>query len=363
MSTIALLPGDGIGAEILDGPVAYLRQLEREGLPVRVTGPFPYGTTGWLQTGTTLPAETVEACRDADVVLSGAVGSHPGVSSDECPNPEAALIALRHEFDLRISVRTVRVPGRPDVVIVRNIIGGAYGSPDQRVESDGVRPAEDRLVLDPAHVQEVFDIAVEHARAMPGRRTISVDKASVYATSRLWRRLSRSTSESSGVVFENVNVDRAAYELVKYDDLPAVIVTEGLFGDILSDVVCARAGSPALCGSATINPDRTFGSGITALFEPAHGSSPHRTGSRRSNPTGSWLALVDLLAWCPDLAALGLHRQVRQALDSVIETAPPTYDLASPGADTIDLDEFNERVLEALGTGCDRRPVAPTTNG
>jgi 3-isopropylmalate dehydrogenase len=348
MSTIALLPGDGIGTEILDGPVAYLRQLERDGAPVRVTGPFPYGTTGWLQTGSTLPEETVLGCREADVVLSGAVGAHPGVSGDECPNPEAALIALRHEFDLRISVRTVRVPGDNDVVIVRNITGGAYGSPDQRVESDGTNPAEDRLVLDPRHVQEVFDIAVENALAMPGRRVISVDKASVYATSRLWRTLSRSTAAATGVAFDNVNVDRAAYELVKYDELPGVIVTEGLFGDILSDIVCARAGSPALCGSATINPDRPFGHGITALFEPAHGSSPHRTGSRRSNPTGSWLALADLLAWCPDLVGLGLHTRVRAALDHVIETAPATYDLATGDEPTIDMDDFNERVLESL---------------
>ena len=79
----------------------------------------------------------------------------------------------------------------------------------------------------------------------------------------------------------DVNVDRAAYELVARADLPSVIIAEGIFGDILSDVVCARAGSPALCGSATINPDRRFGQGATALFEPAHGSSPHRTGSRR----------------------------------------------------------------------------------
>jgi 3-isopropylmalate dehydrogenase len=349
MTTIALLPGDGIGAEILDGSIAFLHQLERDGAPVRVTGPWPYGTTGWAQTGSILPTETVQACREADVILSGAVGSHPGITAEQCPNPEAALIELRHIFDLRISVRTVRVPGEDDVIIVRNITGGAYAGPERRVESDGVRAAEDRLVLEPAHVQEVFDIAVEHARQYPGRRAISVDKASVFATSRLWRRIARSTSVATGVPFLDVNVDRAAYELVKYEQLPSVIVTEGLFGDILSDIVCARAGSPALCGSATINPDRTFGHGATALFEPAHGSSPHRTGSRRSNPTGAWLALADLFAWCPDVAALNLHTRVRRALDAVIETAPPTYDLAD-GSPTIDLDQFNERVLDALAT-------------
>jgi 3-isopropylmalate dehydrogenase len=348
MTTIALLPGDGIGAEILDGPVAYLRQLEGAGAPITVTGPWPYGTTGWAATGAVLPEQTVQACREADVVLSGAVGSHPGITAEQCPNPEAALIRLRHEFDLRISVRTVRVPGQDDVVIVRNITGGAYGGPDDRVESDGVRAAEDRVVLLPARVQEVFDIAVEHARRSPGRRAISVDKASVYATSRLWRRTAHATTASTGVPFADVNVDRAAYELAKDAELPAVIVTEGLFGDILSDIVCARAGSPALCGSATINPDRPAGQGITALFEPAHGSSPHRTGSRRSNPTGAWLALADLAAWCPDLAELGIHTRIRQALDGVLEEAAPTYDLARPGSPTVDLDEFNALVLSAL---------------
>lgn len=168
ITKIALLPGDGIGAEILDGPVAYLRRLQGDGLPVVVTGPWPYGTSGWVETGSTLPDKTLQACREADVVLSGAVGTHPGVTAQECPNPEAALIALRHEFDLRISVRTVRVPGGDDVVIVRNITGGAYARPDQRVESDGVRPAEDHLALDPVRVREVFDIAAGYARAAPG---------------------------------------------------------------------------------------------------------------------------------------------------------------------------------------------------
>jgi 3-isopropylmalate dehydrogenase len=348
MTTIALLPGDGIGAEILDGPITYLRQLARDGAPITLSGPWAYGTSGWAHTGSTLPDETAAACRDADVVLSGAVGTHPGISAAQCPNPEAALIKLRHLFDLRISVRTVRVPDEDDVIIVRNITGGAYAGPDLRVESDGTSDAEDRIVLNPQRVQEVFDLGVEHARAYPGRRVISVDKASVYATSRLWRRTSLATAATTGVAIENVNVDRAAYELVKHDRLPAVIITEGLFGDILSDIVCARAGSPALCGSATINPDRRFGHGVTALFEPAHGSSPHRTGSRRSNPTGAWLALVDLLAWCPDLAALGMHARLRAGLDRVLDSGAPTYDLAHPGTSVLDLDQFNARVLTEL---------------
>jgi 3-isopropylmalate dehydrogenase len=284
------------------------------------------------------------------VILSGAVGTHPGIDPKECRNPEAALIELRHIFDLRVSVRTVRVPGADDVVIVRNITGGAYADPSHRTESVGDQPAEDRVVLHPARIQEVFDIAVPYAEKKPHLRALSVDKASVYATSRLWRRIAHETNARLEVPFLDVNVDRAAYELVRFPELPSVIVTEGLFGDILSDVVCARAGSPALCGSATINPDRVFGDGATALFEPAHGTSPHRTGSRRSNPTGAWLALADLLAWCPDLEPLGLHSKIHSALDHVIDGFPPTYDLAAQGETPTDMDQFNEGVLDALAT-------------
>ncbi|WPB89285.1 isocitrate/isopropylmalate family dehydrogenase [Streptomyces malaysiensis] len=348
MTTIAVLPGDGIGTEILDGPLRLLRKLAAGGAPITLTGPYPYGSSGWLETGSTLPAETLRGCREADVILSGAVGTHPRVSPADCPTPEAALIELRHEFDLRVSVRTVRVPGGDDVTIVRNMTGGAYAGATGRRESDGSTAAEDTMVLLPERVREVLEIGARYAADKPGRRYVSVDKASVFATSRLWRRTAGEVSASTGVRFDNVNVDRAAYEFVKYPELPAVVVTEGIFGDILSDVVCARAGSPALCGSATINPDRRFGSGATALFEPSHGSSPHRTGSRRSNPTGAWLALADLLDWCPDLAPLGLAARVREALDATYRAGASTYDLAADAASAVSMDEFNDRVLAAL---------------
>ena len=346
MTVIALLPGDGIGSEILDGPIAYLRKLQAQGAPVTITGPWPYGSTGWKESGDVLPQETIDACHQADVILSGAVGTHPGIDPKDCPNPESGLIKLRHIFDLRVSVRNVLLAPHKDVIVVRNIIGGAYGDPQSRQESDGVIAAIDTVKLEPEKVREVLNIAADYS--LDGYRTMSVDKASVYATSRMWRRLAAEVFEKRGVKYDNVNVDRAAYELVKYEELPRVVATEGLFGDILSDVLCARAGSPALCGSATINPDRIFGHGVTALFEPAHGSSPHRTGSRRSNPTGAWLALIELLNWCPDLAALDVATKAREALLDTIAEGPATYDLAKPGEPTCNMVEFNERVLAKL---------------
>lgn len=348
MTTIALLPGDGIGSEILDGPVTYLKELANQGLPVTLTGPWPYGSTGWATTGSSLPDETIEACKSADVILSGSVGTDPSVDPKDCPNPEAGLIKLRHIFDLRISVRNVLFAdiGIDDVIVVRNITGGAYGNTESRQESDGKSAAIDKVILYPEQIREVLNIAANFA--IPGKRTISADKASVYATSRLWRKIAAEVLSNRNVEYKNLMIDAAAYDLVRTKDLPRVIVTEGLFGDILSDVLCARAGSPALCGSATINPDRKFGQGATALFEPAHGTSPHRTGSRRSNPTGAWLALISLLDWCPDLAELGVASKVRQSLLAAIAEGPSTYDLALPGADTCGMDAFNARVLKNL---------------
>jgi 3-isopropylmalate dehydrogenase len=350
MTTIALLPGDGIGGEILDGPVAFLRRLAADGAPISLTGPFPYGSSGWLETGSVLPERTIEACREADVILSGAVGTHPGVSAVDCPHPESALITLRHMFDLRVSVRTVWGIDTGDVTIVRNITDGAYVEQHHRTESDGTSAATDQIRLLPERVREVVELAADFAQAVPGRRYLSVDKPNVFATSRLWRATAKTVAADRDVTFEHVNVDRAAYELVKFDRLPAVIATEGIFGDILSDIVCARAGSPALCGSATINPDKKTGAGATGLFEPAHGSSPHRTGTRRSNPTGAWLALAALLDWSPDVAALGLGAHVRSALTDVHAAGTRTYDLATPGIPAASMDEFNEKILASLET-------------
>jgi 3-isopropylmalate dehydrogenase len=350
MTTIALLPGDGIGGEILDGPVAFLRRLAAEGVPISLTDPLPYGSSGWQQTGSVLPERTIEACRAADVILSGAVGTHPGVSPAQCPHPESALITLRHMFDLRISVRIVWAIDTGDVTIVRNITDGAYVEQHHRTESDGTSAATDQIRLLPERVREVIELAADFAQAVPGRRYLSVDKPNVFATSRLWRSTAKTVAADRDVTFEHVNVDRAAYELVKFDRLPAVIATEGIFGDILSDIVCARAGSPALCGSATINPDKKTGAGATGLFEPAHGSSPHRTGTRRSNPTGAWLALAALLDWCPDVAPLGLGSHVRSALTDVHAAGTRTYDLATPGIPAASMDEFNEKILASLET-------------
>jgi isocitrate/isopropylmalate dehydrogenase len=322
MITIAWLPGDGVGREVTEGPVALLRALVPD--EVELTGPWPIGATGFAATGELLPSATLQACQEADAILLGAVGEDRHVGLDVCPRPELSLLGLRRALDLAISVREVVVPGGETVTVVRNLLGGAYVSDDLRQESDGSTPAVDQLVLTPELVADVAEVACDHAEREPDRRFISVDKASVYATSRLWRRVVGEVVARRGLDVDHVYVDRAAYELASTPTLPGVVLTEGLFGDILSDLIAGRAGSPALVGSASLRPRAT--SGCRGLFEPAHGSAPHRAGDDVIDPAGGFLALAMLLESFPETA--GVADAVRRGLQAQLDEGPHTYDLA-----------------------------------
>ena len=292
-------------------------------------------------------------------MLSGAVGTHPGISAEQCPNPEAALIRLRHLFDLRISVRTVRVPGEADVIIVRNITGGAYAGPEQRVESDGTRDAEDRIVLNPRRVQEVFDIGVEHARAASGpagdeRRQGQRLRHLAAVAAHLAGHRGRDTGWRSTTSTSTA----PPTSWCKYEQLPAVIITEGLFGDILSDIVCARAGSPALCGSATINPDRRFGARrhravrAGARLVPAPHRQPALQPDRRLARARRPARLVPR-----PRRPRPAHHRARRARPRCSTPARPPTTWPRPGTPVLDLDQFNARVARRArgGAAHDRR--------
>ncbi len=341
MIRVAWLPGDGVGREVTDGPVTLLRSVAG----VEVSDPLPVGATGAAETGHFLPSETLAACRDADAVLLGAVGDDPDVDRARFPRPELGLLELRRELDLRVSVREVLDPrASTSTTVVRNLLGGAYVDDDLRQESIGEDAAIDQLVLRPDDVAEVARIACDHAARTPDRRAVSVDKASVYATSRLWRRVVDEVSALRGTRFEHLYVDRAAFELASPDrPLPGVVLTEGLFGDILSDLLCGRAGSPALCGSASLRPDPDVR--CRGLFEPAHGSAPRRARQDSINPTGAFLAVAMLLETFPATASVG--ESVRHALDAALADPLRTYDLARAGP-TVGTRAFAERVLDGV---------------
>lgn len=339
MISIALLPGDGVGPEVLEGPAELAEMLAATGA-VEVTGPWPVGASSFGATGEGLPEETLAACEAADAILLGAVGEHPGVPIADY-RPELALISLRVHFDLRVSVRQVWRGERPPMTVVRNLLGGAYATAS-RVESDGTDPASDLFELDPVRIRELAGIAIGYAKAsdLP---LVSVDKANLLATSRLWRRVVSELAEEHGIPVRHVYVDRMAYEIAAGGPPEAIVLTEGLFGDILSDLACGSAGSIALCGSASVRPGATSGGGqCVGLFEPVHGSAPLRAGQGTVNPVGGYLALASLLEWFPETAKWA--ELLRDVLGEALAAGPLTYDLAPAGTTPASTAELSARI-------------------
>ena len=290
-----------------------------------------------------LPEVTVNACRDADAILSGAVGTHPGVSAKQCPHPESALIGLWRMFDLRISVRTVWVPGVGDVTIVRNITDGAYVEDHHRTESDGTGVATDQIRLLPEKIREVLDLAVDFAEATPGGRHLSVDKPNVFATSRLWRCTAKNVTAVREIAFDTSTSTGAAYELVKFDTLPTVIATKA----------SSVTSSPTSCAPARDRPPcagrrRSTRTTSPETVRPAcsnRRTARHRTAPGRGDPTrpepGSrsvrcWTGAPTWRRWISAARARRARRRARRR--------HRTYDLAGPGTTAVDMDEFNDKI-------------------
>ena len=356
---IAVLPGDGVGAEVVAGPAELLEVIAAAGR-VELTGPWPVGASAFGELGTGLPADTLAACDDCDAMFFGAAGEHPGVSLDDY-RPEHSIIGLRQRYDLRVSIRSiVRIDsgaaggdadrGRP-LIVLRNLLGGAYGAASTRTESDGSDAARDEVILTPGQITELAEMACDLVEQGLASSIVSADKANLMATSRLWRSITQRVADARGVPLRHTYVDRMAFELA-HDDVVAntVVLTEGIFGDMLSDLAAGRAGSIALCGSASVNPGAPAQGRCVGLFEPVHGSAPRHFGKGRVNPSGAYLALAALFEWFPETAELG--PPITAALSDALQAGPLTYDLTPAGGQPVGTEAFaaavNTRALPRL---------------
>ena len=355
---IAVLPGDGVGAEVVAGP-AELLQVVADAGRIELTGPWPVGASAFGELGTGLPTDTLAACDSCDAMFFGAAGEHPGVSLDDY-RPEHSIIGLRQRYDLRVSIRNiVRVDAaassdgaaaRP-LIVLRNLLGGAYGAASTRTESDGSDAACDEVILTPGQIAELAEMACDLVGQGLASSIVSADKANLMATSRLWRSITSRVADARGVPLRHTYVDRMAFELA-HDDVVAdtVVLTEGIFGDMLSDLAAGRAGSIALCGSASVNPGPPVQGRCVGLFEPVHGSAPRHTGRGRVNPSGAYLALAALLEWFDETAELG--PPITEALTEALQAGPLTYDLTPAGSEPVGTDAFaaavNARALPRL---------------
>jgi 3-isopropylmalate dehydrogenase len=353
---VIALPGDGIGPEV----VAAGRKL-LDAIAARFDAEFaveelPIGGNSIDDHGTPLLPEVLERCRTADAVLLGAVGGPKWDSTDpDAPRPEQGLLGLRKGLELFANLRPVRLsrslihasPLREhlvrdaDLLIVRELTGGIYFG--DRGRRDGV--AHDTCVYSIDEIERIAELAFGIAES-PARRgkLVSVDKANILETSRLWREtVEQVARRHEGVRLEHMLVDNAAMQLVSRPGDFDVILTENMFGDILSDEAAMIAGSIGLLASASLGSD---GPG---LFEPVHGSAPDIAGQGVANPLATFGSVALMLRH--SLAMEDAAAAVESALDRVLERGLRTPDLATDRSEEqrVGTDEMTRAVIEALG--------------
>ena len=348
---IALLPGDGIGPEIVAEAVKVLQAVgKRYGHQME----FEEGLIGGAaldQGGEGLPRETLELCRQSDAVLMGAVG---GPKWDHLPGnkrPEAALLGIRKGLGLFANLRPARVfPALTgasslkrevvdgiDLVVVRELTGGIYfGQPKGR---EGDR-AVDTMAYSIPEIERIARVAFELALKRQGRVT-SVDKANVLETSRLWREVVlRIKDDYPQVHLEHMYVDNCAMQLIRNPRQFDVILTGNMFGDILSDEAAM------LTGSLGMLPSASLGEGTLGLYEPVHGSAPDITGKGMANPLATILSAAMLLRY-----SLGLEEEgakVEWAVATVLDQGYRTPDIAEEGCVPVGTREMGDLIVRAI---------------
>jgi 3-isopropylmalate dehydrogenase len=346
---IAALPGDGIGPEVIAASVRLLDAIGEFEVTEHLVGGASIDAHG-----TALTDEVLEACRSADAVLLGAVGGPMWDTTDpEAPRPEQGLLGLRKGLGLFANLRPVRpfaplaaasplreeVLAGTDLLVVRELTGGIYFG--EKVREDDV--ARDVCTYSVEEIERIARVGFESARRRGGLppRVASVDKANVLETSRLWREVVTTVSEDyADVELDHVLVDNAAMQLVSNPSRFDVILTENMFGDILSDE------SAMLTGSLGMLPSASLGGDGPGMFEPVHGSAPDIAGTGVANPLATFLSVAMMLRH-------GLDRptdaeRIEGAVESALERGLRTADLASVGAQTVGTDEMAAAVIGAL---------------
>ena len=349
--TIAVLPGDGIGPEVTGAAVKVLQSIAmRYGHTFHLKY-AAIGGTAVDQHENPLPQETIEACEASDAILLGAVGGSKWDRNPAHLRPEKGLLNIRKHFDLFANIRPVKavpallgssplkeeVAKEVDMVIVRELTGGLYfGEPKQRSEESAV----DTLAYSRKEIERIVNQAFEIARTRGGKVT-SIDKANVLETSKLWREVVEERAAAyPDVKVEHMLVDSAAMKLITDPRAFDVMVTENMFGDILSDEASVITGSLGMLPSASIRSDG-FG-----LYEPVHGSAPDIAGQNKANPSAAILSAAMMLRH-----SFGLHTEasaIEAAVMSVLDDGYGTGDLIKNGKGIVSTEKFATKVVEEL---------------
>lgn len=328
---IAILNGDGVGPEVTAQSIKVLNAIAQQ-----YGHTFHYkealiGADAIDKTGTALPSETIDLCLDSDAVLFGAVG-HPKYDNDPSAKvrPEQGILGIRKALQLFANIRPVTTystlqhlsPLKPallegvDCVIFRELTGGIYFG--KKYTSEDGNTASDECYYTRPEIERIAHLAFKYAQNRKKKRLTLVDKANVLETSRLWRKVVQEiATQYDDVTVDYMFIDNAAMQLMVNPKQFDVILTENMFGDILSDEASVLAGSLGMLPSASVGNS-------TAFFEPIHGSYPQAAGKDIANPTGSILSAAMMLGH------FGLHAEaevIREAVDWTLENNFVTKDI------------------------------------
>lgn len=352
---IAVLPGDGIGPEIIAEAVKVLANLQKGGLDVELE----YGLIGgaaYDETGMPLPQETIELAKRADAVLLGAVGGYKWESLDISLRPERGLLGIRQALNLFANLRPAilypqlaiastlkeEVVAGLNLMIVRELTGGIYfGQPRGiRLTENGEKEGYNTLVYSQSEIKRIGQVAFDIARKRQGR-LCSVDKANVLESTELWRdTMASMASTYPDVELSHMYVDNAAMQLVRAPKQFDVMVTTNMFGDILSDCASMLTGSIGMLPSASLDENSK------GMYEPIHGSAPDIAGQNIANPLATILSVAMMLRYSLDEPALA--DRVEKAVSDVLDQGLRTADIYSEGTEKISTSEMGDAIIATL---------------
>jgi 3-isopropylmalate dehydrogenase len=356
-ATITVLPGDGIGPEVTAIAVSLLKDIAARYGHQFTFKEALFGGCAIDATGDSLPLETVQACESANAVLLGAVGGPKWSDPSAKVRPEQGLLRLRQHFKLFANLRPVKAypmlaahaPVRADllegvdILFIRELTGGIYFG-EHHEQGDGDE-AWDTMIYSVPEIERVAEVAFKAAQKRRKSLT-SVDKANILATSRMWRRtVDKMTPHYPGIKVEHALVDSFAMQMIRTPNRFDVIVTENMFGDILTDEAAVLSGSLGMLPSASL------GEGTFGVYEPIHGSAPDIAGKGIANPIGTILSAAMLLRHSLNLDTEA--SSLENAVQSVLASGARTGDIAEPNKPGLGSSAFGERVrgaLEAVST-------------
>jgi 3-isopropylmalate dehydrogenase len=352
---IALLPGDGIGPEVIQEAVKILNIVGSKLNLILDTEQVPVGGAGYEATGHPLPDESLNAAKNADAVLLGAVGGPKWENLDFSLRPERALLGLRKSLQLYANLRPAKifpalleastlkreVVEGLDILVVRELTGGIYFGEPRGVEilADGTRKGVNTLVYTEPEIERIAKIAFQVA-GKRNKKVLSVDKANVLECTGLWREVvTRMHEDYSDIELSHMYVDNCAMQLVRDPNQFDVIVTTNMFGDILSDEASMLTGSIGMLPSASVG-------GETGMYEPIHGSAPDIAGQGKANPLATILSVGMMFKYSFDNEQV--ESWIENAVESVLNQGVRTPDIMSKGMKQVGTSQMGDLVAKEL---------------